>query len=94
MPFSTRVETSPLTKAWLCTTSRSQRRLVSMPSTRLRASASCIAATASCRVGAWTISLASMGSYQALTVEPAMHQVSARISAGKSTAVRVPVVGR
>src|SRR5690242_21600965 len=35
MPSSTRVETSPLTKASHRTTSRSQRRLVSIPSTRL-----------------------------------------------------------
>ena len=94
MSFSALVETSPLTKASERTTSRSQRKLVSTPSTRLLSSAACIAATAFARVGACTISFASMGSYQVEMVDPAMTQVSARMSSGNSTAVNVPDVGR
>ena len=86
--------TVPAMKDSSCTTSRSQRRFVSIPSIRLSASAACIAPMAPSRVSACVISLAIIGSYHALIVVPASHQVSARMLSGNDSADSVPVVGR
>ena len=64
-----------------------------MPARRVASSASSIFFSASSRVSAVTISLASMGSYQAGTSVPRSTQLSTRASVGNTTSVSRPALG-
>lgn len=73
---------------------RTSPRLVSMPSTRVLASASSRRSSACARSEPYAMTFASIGSYDVVTSVPVSTQPSTRTPPGNSTRVSRPALGR
>lgn len=93
-PVRVAVEWVAARKSRSVSAARTRPRFVSMPSTRVRASASSSRRNACARSGPYAMTFASIGSYDVVTSVPVSTQLSTRTPGGNSTRVNRPAPGR